>query len=427
MAIDEAVPVMLERFPRTGATRKEVIDDLRRYKERDPLLDRTFMSIGTNFGRDELHDVLNEAHALFAHENNMVVFARPGSKEVEDQLLDFCASALSGGVAEVVATITSGGTESIFNAVHAARERARALRPDITRPKWIASFNAHGALTKACHYLDIELFRVPDRDLRADIDRFAELIDSDTIGIYASAPNFPFGVYDDIQSLGALARQHDIWLHVDACVGGFLAPFAELNGEPIPPWDFRVPGVMSISADIHKYGYGLKPASVTAWRDLELLQYHHVVVCDWPMGTYVTPGFVGSRSGGPIAAAWAIMRHLGVEGYCDMARETFRIRDELLGGLRDIPGIEVLVEEPDLSILAFRGERVSVNEIVGGMQERGWVHFTVHNPELAMLVVDPAAGPTVSEYLQDLREVVAMLESGGKANVMIAHTYAGEL
>lgn len=415
------------QLPRLGVSSAEIFEDLARYKELDPQLDRTYMSIGTNFGKDEIHEVLNGAHAMFAHENNMVVFARPGSKIVEDELLAFCASILSGGVTGVVATISSGGTESIFNAVHAARERARALHPEITRPKWIASFNAHGALTKACHYLDIELVRVPDRDFRADVDRMAELVDDDTIGIYASAPNFPFGVYDDIQRLGHIGQEHDLWLHVDACVGGFLAPFAELNGEPIPPWDFRVPGVMSMSADIHKYGYGLKPASVTVWRSRELLKYHHVVVSDWPMGTYVTPGFVGSRSGGPIAAAWAVMRHLGVEGYCEMARETFRLRDRLLAGLADIPGIEVPIAHPELSIIVFRGTHVSLDALVGGMQERGWVHFTVHDPELAMLVVDPAAGAVVEEYLSDLREVVAMLEAGGTTSVSVAHTYAGEI
>lgn len=413
-------------IPETGQSIASVMSELRHLKELDPEFTRTLMSIGINYGSDDIHQVLNEAHAEFAHENNMVVFARPGSKIIEDELLEMCARLLAGDTASVVTTISSGGTESIFNGIHAARERARQRNPEIKRPNWIASFNAHGALTKACHYLDIDLIRLPDRDFRANVEAMASAIDENTIGIYGSAPNFPFGLYDDIPALGQLAIDHDLWLHVDACVGGFLAPFAEAIGREIPPWNFSVPGVMSMSADIHKYGYGLKPASVTAWRSEDLLAYHHVVVDDWPMGMYVTPGFVGSRPGGPIAAAWAVMHMLGVEGYKRMAMETFATRDRLLAGLAEIEGIELPIPKPELSIIVYRATDVSVKQLTLGMQERGWVHFTVHEPELVELVVDPSVSPLVDTYLADLADVVARAGAGAVFTGNRVSTYAGE-
>ncbi len=413
-------------IPSGSTSMTEVLRTLDELKSLNPEFNGTLMSIGTNFGNDNIHEVLNAANAEFSHDNNMVVFARPGSKIIEDELLEMCAALLGGDVPGVLATISSGGTESIFNAVHAARERSRQLRPDIVKPNWVASFNAHGALTKACHFLDIELIRLPDKDFRADVDAISATVNNDTIGIYASAPNFPFGLYDDIPALGRLALEKDLWLHVDACVGGFLAPFATALGKEIPSWNFSVPGVTSMSADIHKYGYGLKPASVTVWRNKDLLQFHHVVVDDWPMGTYVTPGFVGSRPGGPIAAAWSVMKMMGVEGYKQLAAETFGARDKILEGLREIEGIEVPIPKPDLSIIVYRSVDVPMDQLLVGMEERGWVHFVVHEPELVELVIDPGISPFVDKYLSDLDEVLKLARTGINFSGQRASTYAGE-
>ena len=402
-------------LPAQGMSADDVLAALSGLKASNPGLRETLMSLGVNYCGDDVFEVATRAQTLFAHDNNVWVEACPGSLEIEQGVLDFAAGLLSGGEPGVVATMTSGGSESIFNAVHAARERAGKLRPDIERPKWVCSFDAHPAITKACHYLGIELVRLPDKDFRADVEAFAAAVDERTIGLYASAPCFPFGLYDDIPALGALALEHDLWLHCDACVGGFLAPFFARLGEPVPPWDFSVPGVTSVSADIHKFAYGLKPASVTAWRDASLIEYHRsgVVVHDWPLGHYESAGFVGSRPTGSVAAAWAVIHYLGEDGYLERAREILRARSALLAGLETIAGIAFPVPPPELQIVTYAGAGgVSVDQLLRGMEERGWIHFADAEPPLVQFLVDPGAGAILDDYLADLAEVAALARDG---------------
>lgn len=410
-------------LPREGMSAEQVLEALRCFKAANPGLMKTLMSLGVNYCGDDVFDIATRAHTVFAHDNNVWVEACPGSLEIERDVLAFSAGLLSGGEAGVIATMTSGGTESIFNAVHAARERAAQTRPGVRDPKWIAGFNAHPAITKACHYLGIELVRVPDKEFRADVQAIADAVDERTIGIYGSAPCFPFGLYDDIPALGGLALEHDIWLHCDACVGGFLAPFVARLGEPVPPWDFSVPGVTSISADIHKFAYGLKPASVTAWRDSSLLEYHRVVVNDWPLGHYESAGFLGSRPTGSVAAAWAVIHLLGEQGYLDRAREILRVRSALLEGIADIEGLCVPIPQPDLQIVTYAGEGVSVDQILRGMEERGWIHFSDCQPPLVMFVIDPSAGEILDEYVADLADVVDQARGGAFAGDRAAKAY----
>jgi glutamate/tyrosine decarboxylase-like PLP-dependent enzyme len=405
---------------------EQVLEALRDLKGANPSLEKTLMSLGVNYCGDDVFDIATRAHTLFAHDNNVWVEACPGSLEIEQGVLAFAAGLLSGGEPGVVATMTSGGTESIFNAVHAARERAVRLHPDITDPTWICSFNAHPAITKACHYLGIELVRLPDKDCRADVQAFAAALDERTIGLYGSTPCFPFGIYDDIPALGRLALEHDLWLHCDACVGGFLAPFFARLGEAVPPWDFSVPGVTSISADIHKFAYGLKPASVTAWRDASLLEYHlsGVVVNDWPLGHYESAGFVGSRPTGSVAAAWAVIHLLGEQGYLDRAREILRARSALLAGLATIDGITFPTPLPELQIVTYAGDdRAGVDRILRGMEERGWIHFANAEPPLLLFVVDPGAGAILHDYLADLAGVVERARAGAFASDKAAKAY----
>lgn len=412
-------------LPKEGMSADQVLEALRGFKAANPGLMKTLMSLGVNYCGDDVFDIATRAHTLFAHDNNVWVEACPGSLEIERDVLAFAAGLLSGGEAGVVATMTSGGTESIFNAVHAARERAAKRRPEVKDPKWICSFNAHPAITKACHYLGIELVRVPDKDFRADVEAIAGAVDERTIGIYGSTPCFPFGLYDDIPALGRLALERDLWLHCDACVGGFLAPFFKRLGEPVPPWDFSVPGVTSMSADIHKFAYGLKPASVTAWRDASLLEYHRsgVVVNDWPLGHYESAGFVGSRPTGSVAAAWAVTHLLGEEGYLARAREILRVRTALLEGLAAIEGVHLPIPRPELQIVTYAGDGVSVDQIMRGMEERGWIHFSDSQPPLLMFVIDPSAGGILDDYLADLAGVVERAREGAFTTDQAAKAY----
>jgi len=398
-------------LPATGMPAEEVLATLRGLQAQNPELLSTIMSIGINYGSSELEELRNQAHALFSHDNNMVVDMRPGCLQIEQDLMQICASLLSGGEPGVVTTISSGGTESIFNGIHCAKTRARRLRGE-SRPKWIGGWCAHPALSKACHYLDIELVRVPDKDYRADVDAMAAAIDERTIGLYASAPSWPFGCFDDIAALGRLALEHDLWLHVDACVGGFVSPFVERLGHPVPPWDFRVPGVSSISADIHKWAYGMKPLSVAGWRDESLLQDHYVVVEDWPEMAYVTPGFGGSRTGGTTAAAWAVMHMLGEPGYLDLTAKLLDVRDRVVESLRAIDGIHLPIPEPELCSVVYEGTDVTVNQLLNGMWQRGWMHFSVLDPPLVQFVLDPCASEILDRYFADLADVVRLSREG---------------
>jgi sphinganine-1-phosphate aldolase len=399
-------------LPREGMAADEVLATLSAYQAENPSLLSTIMSIGINYGGEELEAIRNQAHAMFSHDNNMVVDMRPGCLKIENELMDICAGLLSGGRPEVVTTISSGGTESIFNGIHTAKMRARRLRGDGFKPKWVGSWCAHPALSKACHYLDIDLVRTPDRDFRADVDAMAAQIDERTIGLYASAPSWPFGLYDDISALGQLALEHDLWLHVDACVGGFVAPFVQRLGYTVPPWDFSVPGVCSISADLHKWAYGMKPLSVVGWRDASLLQDHYVVVKEWPEFAYVTPGFGGSRTGGTTAAAWAVMHLLGEKGYLELTSRLLDIRQRVLDGLRSIDGIRLPIPEPEMCSVVYDGVDVTVNQLLNGMYQRGWLHFSVLDPPMVQFILDPCCGEILDRYLSDLAEVVELARDG---------------
>ena len=211
--------------------------------------------------------------------------------------------------------MTSGGTESILMAVLTARERARAER-GVAKPEMVVPYSAHPAFAKAAHYLGIELRQVPLRpDFRADVSAAEELIGENTVLVVGSAPNYPFGVIDPIPELAALAAGRGIAFHTDACLGGFLLPFLEALGEPVPPFDFRVPGVSTLSADVHKYGYCIKGASVILHREKTHLNRHQLFLFDrWPGGTYGSFAMAGARPSAPIAAAWAVLHYLGSRG-----------------------------------------------------------------------------------------------------------------
>lgn len=400
-------------IPEHGRDAAAVQADLTAAAARNPQLSRTLMSIGVNWGSDAVQDVLHDAYNLFSHDNNLVAFLRPGSQQLEQEVLEMAAGLLSGGQAGVVTTVTTGGTESIFNAIHAARERARKERPEVRSPNIVAPYCAHAALDKGAHYLGLEVRRVPvGADFRVAAAALEAAVDDDTIMLYASAPCWPHGLFDPIETIADIALRRDLWFHVDACVGGFLNPFMQRAGDPVPPWDFSVPGVTTISADLHKYAYALKPASVTAWRSDELLAHHYVVVDNWPAPPYAAAGFVGSRSGGPMAAAWAVMQHLGKSGYTEHARRIIATRDRIRDGLRALPDIYVPFE-PESAILCFGTETLDPLKVLGGLIDRGWIHFGIIDPPLVQLVIDPSAEPYVDAYLHDLTEVVEEVAAGG--------------
>lgn len=400
-------------LPRKGMSGSGIAEHMGRLLQKDPEERHAAMSIYSMKGSDEIQDVMLQAYSRVFKKNNLVSVMMPGMQEIEDELLSMCANLLSGGRKGIVANITSGGTESIFCGVHAAREWARKTKPGITAPELIAPYSAHATLSKACHYLGVSLKRVPvGTDYRADIKTITAAIGPNTIGLYASAPNWPYGTYDRVREFGQLAQERNLWLHVDACVGGFMAPFAARLGYQIPEWDFSVPGVTSISADLHKYAYAMKPASIIAWREADLQKYHYVKVTDWPTMEYAAQGFVGSRSAGPVAAAWAVMHFLGEEGYLRYTRETMENKWRLSEGIEAIPGLKVVDNELCILCYVSGDESLPILEVLAGMDSLGWVHFGTMEPPMIQLILDPSPAPYIDAYLKDLGAIVNRVRQG---------------
>ncbi|HEY0989512.1 MAG TPA: aminotransferase class V-fold PLP-dependent enzyme, partial [Kofleriaceae bacterium] len=302
----------------------------------------------------EAHDeLLHRAHRLYASANLLNPMAFPSLKRMESEIVAIAGRLLH--CAGAVGAVTSGGTESILCAVAAYRDRARRERPWIRRPELVVPSTIHPAFDKAAHYFGVRLVKVAvGDDLRADPAAMARAIGRRTIGLCASAPQYPHGVIDPIGELGAIAQRRGLPLHVDACIGGFLLPWLERLGRPrrLAPWDFRVPGVASISADLHKFAYAGKGASVLLWRSIDGLRSQIFVATDFPGGIYASPTLLGTRPGGPIAAAWAALHALGDRGYLELARAAIDAADRLRAGIAAIPGL-VELGPGDATIVAF--------------------------------------------------------------------------
>ena len=345
---------------------------------------------------------LQEAVALaYLHENYLNPFAFPSLLRMERDVVAMAADLLHGDARS--GRLSSGGTESIFLAVQVARDHARLARgtevPSIVVPE-----TAHPAFAKACHYLDVTEVRVPvGPDRRADVAATAGVIDERTALVVGSAPCYPYGVVDPIPELAGLAAAHGILFHTDACLGGWLLPFLERLGEPIPPWDFRVDGVTSISADIHKYGWCFKGASVLLHRSEDLLGQQFFVFDRWPGGVYGSATTAGTRPAAPIAAAWATIRYLGEEGYLRLAGQVRDAAAAFRAGIDAIDGIHV-TGDPVSGVMEISSDTVDTAAIGDVMDDRGW-HLDRQQGGLHA-IVSPSHGAVADEFLADLAAAV---------------------
>jgi glutamate/tyrosine decarboxylase-like PLP-dependent enzyme len=309
--------------------------------------------------------------------------------------------------AGAVGTVTSGGTESILCAVAAYRDRARRERPWILFPELVVPMTVHPAFDKAAHYFGIKLKKVAvGDDLRANVRKMEKAISWRTIGLVGSAPQYPHGVIDPIAELGEIAMKHKLPLHVDACVGGFVLPWIEKLGRRIPRWDFRVPGVTSISADLHKYAYAGKGASLLMWRSMDAMKHQIFVATDFPGGIYASPTLLGTRPGGPIAAAWAALHALGDRGYLALTRSTLDAADRLRAGIAAIPGLIEIVRG-DATIVAYGAVGLELYAIADRLEARGWTVDRQHRPASLHLTVTANHAAIVDDYLADLAHAVA--------------------
>ena len=394
-------------LPSAGRSREDVLARMREQKAADADWrgGRTW-SLVYPAGED-VDAVLREAADLYMFDNALNPARFPSLKQMEADVVSMTAGLLHGGTS-AGGFMTSGGTESILMAVKTARDRARAER-GIAQGEVVAPVSAHPAFAKAAHYLGLELKQIPlGPDLRADVAAAAELITDRTVLVVGSAPNYPHGVIDPIPELAALAAARDAFFHTDACVGGFVLPFLERLGHPVPPWDFRVPGVSTISADVHKYGYALKGASVIAHRDRRTRRYQVFSYDRWPGGAYGTPAVAGARGGAPIAAAWAVMHYLGEAGYLRLTRALMETTARLRDGIAAIPGLRIW-GNPAMSLVAFGSDTLDIMAVGDGMDDRGWHLDRQTAPPALHMMVTPNHAKIVDVFLEDLRAAAAMI------------------
>lgn len=317
-------------------------------------------------------DVGKAAYNEFLSENGLDFTVFQSLLRLERELAAFGASHLRGD-SQVVGNFTSGGTESIILAVKAARDCYREKRPDITAPEIILPATAHAAFHKAAHYLGVKTVTVSvdPETFRADVERTKSAITGRSIMIVGSAPSYAHGVVDPIADLAALAQENDLWMHTDACMGGFLLPYFRRLGERVPDFDFTIPGVTSISVDLHKYAYTPKGASLILYRNKELRR-HQIYACShWIGYTIVNNAVQSSRSGGPMAAAWAVLNYMGDDGYLEIAKKKLATVKKITDGIGRIDGLRLLAR-PDMCLISFTSDEVNVFHIIDEMNRRGW-------------------------------------------------------
>lgn len=356
---------------------------------------------------DDVAQVAKDAYLDYFSENGLGGAAFPGLQKLECAIVD-ASLALLNAPQNATGTLTSGGTESIFLAVKTARDHAAAKRSGVTgAPEIVLPRTAHPAFDKAAHYQGLKTVRVEPAGpaYRADVGAMEQAITERTILIVSSAPAFPHGAIDPIADLGRLAERRGIPLHVDACVGGFLVPFARMNGEPIGEFDFAVPGVASMSADIHKYGYAAKGASLVLYRDADYAAHQAFVFDDWHRGLYRTKTFTGTRAGGAIAAAWAVMNYLGEDGYRRAAREVVDVRRKLQSAIEETDGLH-LIGKPELGIIAYGADDFDINAVGDQLAKKGWYVGRLSEPKGLHLMLNPVHAGSMDRYISDLREAV---------------------
>ncbi|SPP98070.1 pyridoxal phosphate-dependent decarboxylase family protein [Bradyrhizobium vignae] len=398
-------------LPQIGTNWSELRDRLRKMKQEDYAWRAGRLPVYIYHYTDELLRISQEAYMEFFTENALGRTAFPSVVKLETEVIEM-GIGLFGGGHRAGGTFTSGGTESIFLAIKTARDWARKEK-GIDRPKIVMPNSGHAAADKAAHYLGMEVVRVPLRsDFRADISLLEAAIDDRTCMIYASAPGYPHGVFDPIEEIGELANKRGLWLHVDACLGGFLAPFARELGYPIPAFDLSVPGTCSLSADIHKYGFAAKGASLLILSDREHLKYQCFEFSNWQRGTYVTNTFQGSRAAGSIASAWAVMNTLGHAGYREIARVIMGTRERLIAGVEQINGLRV-IRPSDLCIVLYESmdPNVDIYAVADRMGENEWYVGKSITPRAVHVALNPVIARALDDYLADLAACVEHVRS----------------
>jgi glutamate/tyrosine decarboxylase-like PLP-dependent enzyme len=422
---------VITRFPEKGRSREAISRELEEMASEEDTFWQTGRCSGSLYrGNMEHYSFLNDAFDLYSHVNALQRDICPSATRFESEIVAMTLDMLHGdaatGDASPCGALTTGGTDSILCAVLAHREHALEER-GIREPQMILPTTAHPAFDKAGHLFGIEIIRAPvdPRTTLVDVDFVRDHIGDRTILLVGSAGNYPYGTIDPIGELSDLAVQHGVGLHVDGCLGGFILPWGEELGYDIPVFDFRLPGVTSISADTHMYGYGLKGTSVVLYRTKALRQCQYFITPSWPGGKYFSPGIAGSRSVGLLAATWASMVSLGREGYLQLARPIFETSFAMQEHVRSHPELRMM-GDPSFCF-SFTSDAFDIYHVNDFMKERGWRFNGQQYPNaIHMCVTGPQTQPgVVAAFGTDLAEAVEYAKSPPNERAASAAIYGG--
>ncbi len=426
-------------IPEKGRDKDDIFKELSIMAEEENAKWKSGQVSGTFYhAGDEHRAFLNKVFSLFSHENTIQFDLCPSMFKMESEIISMTAKMLNADAVQehnpgdqVVGTVTSGGTESILMAMKAYRDWARAEK-DIADPEIIMPHTAHPAFDKAAEYFGIKMVHIPVSapDFLVDPRAVEEQVNANTVAIVGSAGNYPYGLIDPLEKLSDLALKHNVGMHVDGCLGGFIFPWIEKLGYDIAPFDFRLPGVTSMSADTHKYGFALKGTSVVLYRNNIFRRHQYFNVPDWPGGMYASPTAAGSRSGGLTAATWASLVYLGQEGYLKAAESIMAVADKIKNGIEAIPELN-LIGDPTF-VISFLSDEVDVFLINDFMKNKGW-RFNVLQlpPALHFCVTMPQtfADDVAERFLEDLHAGLdyAKSNAGKVADTTALYGLAGTL
>ncbi|KIR51764.1 sphinganine-1-phosphate aldolase [Cryptococcus gattii Ru294] len=415
----------VKTLPETGRGREWLESEwanLKKLEKGD--VDNGRVSGAVYHGGDELNAVINEAMAKFVVTNPLHPDVFPGVRKMESEIVSICLNLFNGP--NGAGTTTSGGTESILMSVKTHRDWARVTK-GITRPEMVIPSSAHAAFWKASDYFNIKLHVIPvnQETRKANVKAMERAVNPNTIMIVGSAPNFPDGAIDPIPELGALAKRCNIGLHVDCCLGSFIMPFLEKAGfgEGIDPFDFRAPGVTSISCDTHKYAFCPKGTSVIMYRSSELRRFQYYVITDWAGGVYASPSMAGSRPGSVLAGAWAVLNYIGADGYTSSCRQIISAARYLTSSLRTVfPDDFYVLGDPMGPVVAFNSKTVNIYAVGDVMSKKGWHLSALGGVGGLHMAFTRLSAKSVDKLIEDLGEALKEVKASpqGSGGDMVA-------
>jgi glutamate/tyrosine decarboxylase-like PLP-dependent enzyme len=404
------------QIPQKGKPKEEIFQILESYRG-DDLDWQSGRVMGYVYDPGEkAKEVINRAYTMYLSENALDPLTYPSLLRLENEVVAMTAGLLN-SPPEVVGNFTSGGTESLMLAVKTARDYARAVKPHIKAPEMVLPITAHASLFKAAHYLGIKPVVTPvhDGSFKADVSAMRDAVTDNTILLVGSAPGYTHGVVDPITEIAALALEKDLLCHVDACVGGIHLSYMRKLGYEVPDFDLNVPGVTSLTTDLHKYGYAAKGASIVLYQSKELRRYQIWACSRWTGYTIINPAVTSSKTGGPMAAAWAVMNHLGDDGYLEIVREVMAATQKLIVGISRIDGVRIL-GKPDMCMFALASDsnKINVYRLADEMKLKGWYlqpQFARENsPANLHISMNRSTVPQAEAFLETFAETVAEMK-----------------